>query len=408
MRALVFDLSIPKYLLARAVGPRVKGLHYGPGTCFSMRDDVPEPRRPSRAFGRLAPSLTGICGTDLGAVFFKSSTSLSAFATFPVVFGHEVLARVIDPPEGAVLREGDRVVVDPFLSCAIRGADDCPRCATGHYATCERAGAGPMKGMMIGACSELPGGFSERMIAHRTQLFRVPDGVPDEVAVLTEPLAVGVHAVLQHPPRGAERVLVIGGGMIAFGTLWALRELYPDAHVTALVMEDHQAERATRLGAHRAVRPSGEDAVQALARELGSGVLRPVLGRPFLTGGFDRVIDCIGSKQSLDDALRVTRAGGTVVLLGGAGVIPSLDWTFVWARELTVAGSLAYGWASDPRAVPAPRRRTFEITLELLAGTRRPLGELVTHTFAMADYGRALETNLDRRGTRSVKTVLTP
>lgn len=408
MRALVFDLSIPKYLLARAVGPRVKGLHYGPGTCFTLRDDVPEPRRPSRAFARLAPTHTGICGTDLGAVFFKSSASLSAFASFPVVFGHEVLARVLDHPDGAVLREGDRVVVDPFLSCAIRGAEDCPRCATGHYATCERAGTGPMKGMMVGACSELPGGFSERMLAHRTQLFRVPDAIPDEVAVLTEPLTVGVHAVLQHPPRGAERVLVIGGGVIAFGTIWALRELYPEAHVTALVMEEHQAALATRLGAHRAVRPGREDSVEALAREVGAGVLRPVLGRPFLNGGFDRVIDCIGSKQSLDDALRVTRAGGTVVLLGGAGEISSLDWTFVWARELTIAGSLAYGWAQDPRQVPTPRRRTFEITLDVLASTARPVRELVTHTFPMSEYGRALETNLDRRGTRSIKTVLTP
>lgn len=408
MRALVFDLSIPKYLLARAVGSRVRGLHYGPNTCFDLRDDVPEPRRPSRAFARLAPTHTGVCGTDLAAVFFKGSPALSAFSSFPVVFGHEVLARVLDHPDGAVLREGDRVVVDPFLSCAIRGADDCPRCATGHYASCERAGLGPLKGMMLGACAELPGGFAERMVAHRTQLFRVPDGMPDEVAVLAEPLAVGVHAALQHPPRGEERVLVIGGGMIAFATLWALRELYPAAHVTLLALEDFQLEVATGLGAHRALRPGREDVVETLARELGSPVLRPVLGRPFLAGGFDRVVDCIGSPKSLDDALRVTRAGGTVVLLGGAGVIPSLDWTFVWTRELTLAGSLAYGWARDPRTEPAPRRRTFEVTLELMASTSRPLRGLVTHAHPLAEFGRALEENLDRRGARSIKTVLTP
>jgi threonine dehydrogenase-like Zn-dependent dehydrogenase len=408
MRALVFDLSIPKYLLARTLGARVKGLHYGPGTCFTLRDDVPEPTLPSRAFARLTPTHTGLCGSDLGAVFFKSSTVLSAFASFPVVFGHEVLARVLTPPDGAVLREGDRVVVDPFLSCAIRGADECPRCAAGHYATCERAGTGPMKGMMLGACSALPGGFSERMAAHRSQLFRVPDGVADEVAVLAEPLSVGVHAVLQNPPRGAERVLVIGGGMIAFATVWALRELFPAAHVTCLALEPHQLELATRLGAHRAVRPSGEDTVETLGRELGSAVLRPTLGRPFLASGFDRVIDCIGSQTSLDDALRVARAGATLVLVGCAGVVPSLDWTFVWSRELTIAGTLAYGWAMDPRPAPAQRRRTFEITLELLTTTARPLRELVTHVLPMDRFGEALEVNLDRRGTKSIKAVLTP
>jgi threonine dehydrogenase-like Zn-dependent dehydrogenase len=144
--------------------------------------------------------------------------------------------------------------------------------------------------------------------------------------------------------------------------------------------------------------------VVALGLAIGSHVLRPVVGRPFLASGFDRVFDCIGSAQSLGDALRVTAAGGTVVLLGGAGELPKIDWTFVWAKELRVVGTLAYGY----EAFHGERRRTFEVTLELLAGTRLPLASLVTHTFALEEYGRAIETNLDRRGTRSIKTVFDP
>lgn len=407
MRALVFDLSIPKYLLARAVGPRARALHYGPGSCFDLRE-VPTPLPPSPAFAQLAPTHTGVCGSDLAAVFFKSSVTLSAFASFPVVFGHEILARVTQAPANSALREGDRVVVDPFLSCAIRGVEDCPRCTEGAYATCTRAGTGPLKGMMIGACSGLPGGFAERMIAHGSQLFRVPDALPDEVAVLTEPLTVGVHAVTRHPPRGAERVLVIGGGVIALAVIWSLRELYPDAEVTALALEPYQLELAQRLGAHRVMRPGGGDIVDDMAGALGSRVLRPTLGRPFLVDGFDRVVDCVGSRESLDDAMRLTRAGGTLVLLGCAGEIRALDWSFVWARELTIAGSLAYGWTRDPRDVAPSRQRSFSLTLDLLQSTARPLGALVTHTLPMKDYGRALEVSMDRRGARSVKAVLTP
>lgn len=407
MRALVFDLSIPKYLLARAVGPRARALHYGPGSCFDLRD-VPAPVAPSRDFAALLPTHTGVCGSDLAAVFFKSSVTLSAFASFPTVFGHEVLARVVDPPANSALRAGDRVVVDPFLSCAIRGVEGCPRCAEGSYATCERTGTGPLRGMMLGACSALPGGFSERMVAHRDQLFRVPDGVSDEVAVLTEPLTVGVHAVTRHPPRGAERVLVIGGGVIAFAVTWALRELYPDVEVTALALEDYQLDLASRLGAQRTHRPGRTDTVHDLGAALGSRVLQPTLGRPFLVGGFDRVFDCVGTRESLDDSLRLTRAGGTLVLLGCAGEIRDLDWSFVWSRELTIAGSLAYGFTDDPRVAPPSRRRTFALTLDLLTTTARPLRDLVTHTFPLERFGQALEVSLDRRGARSVKAVLTP
>ena len=407
MRALVYDFSLPRYALALALGRTVPGLYYGRGTNFDLRPDWPAPVPPSDDFATLAPTLAGICGTDLAAIFQKSSPALSAFASLPAVFGHEVLARVVAPPARSALREGDRVVVDPFLSCTVRGITSCARCRQGDYASCERAGTGPRKGMMIGACAELPGAFGDRMVAHEFQLFRVPDGLDDDRAVLTEPLSVGVHAVLRNPPRAGERVLVIGGGIIALGTAWALRELHPDVSVTLLALEDYQTEMALALGVHHALRPRGEDVVLTLARETQATVLRPMLGRPFLAGGYDQVIDCIGSQRSLDDALRVTRAGGTVVLLGGAGEITKLDWSFVWSKELTIVGSLAYGWVDAPHAAPPTRARTFAVTLELLTSTARPVGSLVTHRYPLEQFGAALEANLARRATRSIKTVFT-
>src|SRR5581483_8281693 len=100
MRALVFDLSIPKYALAKAFGGRNPRLHYGPGSCFTLRD-VPAPTPPSRNFGVLAPRLTGFCGSDLGAIYFKTAPSIEAYASLPAVFGHEVLADVVAAPEAS-------------------------------------------------------------------------------------------------------------------------------------------------------------------------------------------------------------------------------------------------------------------------------------------------------------------
>ena len=108
--------------------------------------------------------------------------------------------------------------------------------------------------------------------------------------------------------------------------------------------------------------------------------------------------------ESLDDALRVTAPGGTIVLVGAAGVVPGLDLTTLWTREIKLEGTVYYGF-EEWRGV---RARTFAITLELLQSTRRPFGDLVTHKLPLERYEECIRVNLDRRGSRSVKAVLVP
>jgi threonine dehydrogenase-like Zn-dependent dehydrogenase len=413
MRALVYDLSIAKYLLAKAIGAkRAPRLFYGPGSCFALRD-VPAPTRPTPEWSLLQPRLAGLCGSDLGAIFFKMSPAMSAVTLGSgdaAVLGHEVLADVAEvdaTSRKSGIKEGDRVVVDPVLGCEARGLAPCARCAVGENGTCLRFGSVLPKGTVLGYCPDWPGGFAESMVAHRSMLHRVPDGLADEVAVLTEPLAVAVHAVMRNVPHDGEEVLVIGGGPIAFGVVWALRELAPGARVTLFTVEDYQLPIATELGAHRAWSPrtgGGGPLLDRAAAATSSTLLRPVLGRPYLSGGFPRVFDCVGSPESLDDALRVTAPGGRLVLVGAAGVTPSLDLTFVWHREITVAGTAYYSeeeWRGG-------RARTFAVTLDLLASTRAPLAKLVTHRFPLEDYAGAIEASVQRARHRSVKAVFAP
>lgn len=413
MRALVFDLSIPKYLLARALGPKRKRLHYGPGSCFALRD-WRAPERPDRTWAELAPELVGVCGTDIGTIFFKLSPALSAISTTPCVLGHEILARIAAPPEratdaiGRKVREGDRVVVDPFVGCAARGvaeADACASCQTGHYSTCERAGTGPRKGVMLGAGKDLPGGFAERTFAHDDMLFSVENRIAGDVAVLVEPLAVAVQAIATHAPQGG-RVLVLGGGPIGLAATWALNRLRPNVEVTLASLEDFQLEHAKRLGAAHVLKPPRDlEVVEVLGLHVGSPVLRPILGRPFLAGGFDMVVECVGMPGTLEDALRVVRPRGTVVMAGCQGVVPKIDLTFVWSRELRVVGTVAYGWCDD---LEGRRRRTFDVTIDLVADDVDRLRPLITHEFPLDRYTEAIDVSVDRRGTKSVKAVLRP
>jgi threonine dehydrogenase-like Zn-dependent dehydrogenase len=118
-------------------------------------------------------------------------------------------------------------------------------------------------------------------------------------------------------------------------------------------------------------------------------------------GGFDRSFVCIGGARGMDDAMRVTRAGGTIVLLGNSSTMNGLDWTPLWLKELTVRGSLCYGAHSHA----SPERTAFDEAAALIASGRAPIRPLLTHTFPLEEYHRAIEVARDKGGEESVKVA---
>ncbi|MDY7229726.1 zinc-dependent alcohol dehydrogenase [Hyalangium rubrum] len=405
MKGLVFDLSIPKYVLAKGIGGMYPKVHYGPGSCLSLRK-LPSPTPPGPEWVRLRPLLTGLCGSDMATVFFKASPQLEPFNSFPAVLGHEILAEVTAlGPETRGVEVGQRVAVNPLLPCRLRGIHPpCKPCAAGLENGCERTADGCLAaGQMLGYQKDLPGGMGTEMVAHPSQLHLVPASVSNKAGVLVEPLAVSLHAVLKAGLKDEDRVLVIGGGPVAFAALWAIRALGHRSHVTLLATEEYQLKLARLLGADEAFRVQGDVAeAQEVARRTGARVYQPVIGPPALTGGFEVTIDCIGSAASVQDSLRYTRALGRVVLVGAAGILERVDWTTVWRNELTLLGSYVYG----PESFRGGRKHTFDLVLELLARREGPdPSVLVTHTFPLSRYREAIEANLARGRYQSVKTA---
>lgn len=415
MRAVTFDVTIPRYLLARSAG-RVSGsVIHGRLSALRLREVEP-PSLPGPRWARLEVLEAGICGTDLTTVSFAASPLMEPFGSFPAVPGHEILARVLEV--GTQVRRvelGQRVVVDPVVSCEVRGIPAeawCRSCGEGRPGTCENAGeAGPLRvngeplarGLSVGFHRSLPGGWGEQMIAHESQLFPVDDALEDHAAVLIEPLAIGVHAALGSPPDGADPVLVIGSGPIALGTVWALRATGYGGELLAQTKRDHEARLARRLGASAVVEP-GDAAREALIAT-GAQAYMPIVGpEVYSGGGFPLVFDCVGSRQSLDQALRYVAARGRIVVLGCAAQVPRLDLTFLWARELDLKGYVMYGRERFRGA----ERHTFEITQDLLLETRAPVQDLITHVYPLAEYRDALGAALNRRRSGSVKVLLDP
>lgn len=415
IRAVTFDVSIPRYLLAKSAGRVSDAFLYGMPSGVALRD-VEEPPLPGSRWVRLETILAGICGSDIANLSYAASPAMEPFGSFPAVIGHEIVARVVEIGRDVRgIEVGQRVAVDPMISCDARGrvlSEWCGSCAEGLASTCENAGeAGPetiagepmAPGLTIGYHRSLPGGWGERLIAHETQLHVVPDALSDRTAVLVEPLSIGVHAVLRSTPREGESALVIGSGPIALATVWALRASGFQGEVVAQTKRSHEAELARALGASSVVAP-GDEARAALI-ETGAQAYMPIVGpEVFSGGGFSVVYDCVGSGDSIAQALRFTSPRGRIVVLGCAAQISKLDLTFLWARELDVKGFVGYGRESWRGG----EAHTFAITMSMLVESAAPLERMIRHVFPLSQYRDGLYAAANRRKSGSIKVVLDP
>ena len=393
MLALQYVRSIPSFALVRASGgnPEVATsalsmLHFG---------DVPEPSLPAADWMRVQPSLSGICGSDLAAIGGHASLYLDPLTSYPFVPGHEVVG---------VLEDGSRVVVEPALGCLVRGIDPpCARCAEGRPGLCYNVTEGPIDvGLQTGYCADTGGGWGEVLVAHPSQVHAVPDGLSDEAAVLIEPFACCVHAALRGGATKDDVVVVVGAGTIGLLTVAAVKLFTPPRRLIAVAKHPTQRDRALKLGADQVIAPA--DTFQRIRFATGARRLDG-MDRSLLLGGADITFECVGRADSLSDAVRFTRGGGTVVAVGMPGD-EKVDWAAIWQRELTVTGAYAYG--AEPKR---KGRRTFELALEAapelhletLTGPLYPLSEYRDAIAYAMGAGRlgAVKVAFDLRGLRA-------
>jgi threonine dehydrogenase-like Zn-dependent dehydrogenase len=391
-----------------AAAGRVKGdAGWGPGGILQLADDLPVPQLP-RADGwmRLRPELAGICGSDLGLAHAKLSFVLSAiYQSQRLIPGHEIVAVVEACGPGVTgFGEGDRVVVDPVISCVHKGFDPvCRTCALGYPQACERfdqPGVVACTSPAIGFSETVGGGWGEVFVAHQSQCYAI-GSVPSRRAVLAEPMSIGLHAALRWQRQG-DRAVVIGPGTIGLGVVAALRMIHPDLDIAVVSPGAFGNAKALEAGATR-VLPAGAAAVETLATADGGRVLRPRMTTvPVLEQGVDVVLDCVGSPDTTDLAMHLLRPRGTMVLVGAAGK-QTADWSLVWHRELTVAGTVNSG--------PEPAlggRRTMAQVAEWLADPAYRIDGLVTHTFDLDRWTEGLRIASAGPAEQAVKVTLRP
>jgi threonine dehydrogenase-like Zn-dependent dehydrogenase len=368
MKALLFERKVAKFAAAAIAGRVVagRGAKHGP---LALKD-VDPPSLPGDGWVRLRPRLAGICGSDLATIDGQSSRYFEPIVSFPFTLGHEVVGDLDD---------GTRAVLVPVLHCATRGIDPpCDACRNGCINRCERIAFGHLEpGLQSGFCETTGGGWSLAMVAHESQLVRIPDDMTDEQAVIVEPTACAVHAA-RSAPHDAGPIVLVGAGALGLLTLAALRAQGDQRTIVMTAKHPDQRRWAKELGADRVVEP------RELGRAVRSETSSLMIG-DHLTGGAPTVIDCVGSEASLADSLRVVAPGGTVLVVGMPGHT-HLDLTSLWHRETALRGCYAY------------TRDDFDTALDVVRSA--DLGRLVSALYPLDRYSEAIEhaANAGARG----------
>lgn len=403
MKAIQFNLSIPRYAIGLLLG-KISPRFYWSGLTCTAYTDIPEPQLPGEEWVVVKTRLGGICGTDTSIIGLTASPYLSPLGSYPFVLGHENAGQIAQVGAAADGWEiGDRVVVEPTLWCAPRGFPDlCPSCARGEINHCERQDRGILAaGVSIGTCRDTGGSWAPYFLAHRSQLYRIPPHMSDQNALMVEPFSIGLHATLQNFPADDQRVLIIGAGTIGLCTLAALRALGSRAEITVLARHPFQGQAAEKLGATRVLKADGAGKYyEDIAAITGGNLKRTLLGEKVLFGGMDLVFECVGTRRSLDDALRLTRNQGRVILVSVSGVTRQIDWTPIFAHELQVRAAYLYHHVEP---FQGHRWKTFDLAIDLLSRGVTDLGWMVTHRFPLEEYRQALLLTYRRGNSGAIK-----
>jgi len=405
MKALQFRFSIPRYAYSKLVG-RFRPEAYWDRYSALAYTDIPEPALHTARWVRVETQLSGICGSDMSALFLKGSpdSPLTPFVSFPMVLGHEIVGRVVEVGAGVrTVQVGQRVVINPMLSCTPRGIElPCPSCQAGEFSLCRNFAEGALPpGLLIGSNRAVNGGYAPRLAVHEQQCIAVPEEVSQTHAVLTDPIAVTLRAILRHPPDERGVCLVYGCGILGLGAVACLRALYPHTQIIAVAKYDFQQRLAQQLGASAVLSPRPETRLVAeIAQLTGARLYRPMRGKPVLMGGVQRVYDCIGSAATIETSLRVCDARGTVVIIG-VDVPRRFEWSPIWFREINLTGSMAVGTEQFEGA----SFHTYEVYLRLVRNRRLNVEGLVTHQFGLQQYADAFATCAGRGSATAVKVA---
>ncbi len=323
---------------------------------IELRDEpTPTIDQPEQVLVRI--DRLGVCGSDVH-YYAQGGIGLQRVA-FPATLGHECAGTIVEVgSEVTRLKPGDRVAIDPAFACGT-----CDQCRVGRQHTCRNL-------RFMGCPGQAPGAAAELAVLPAANCLPVPDAVSLDMAVLAEPLSIGLHAVRLGEVYPAARIAILGSGPIGLSVLLCAKVQAP-CTIYATDLLESRVELARQCGADLALNASQADAVATIAQH-----------EPF---GLDLVFECSGDPACMDHAAALLTPGGTLVQVG----IPpaprvEIDPHAFRVKELSVRN------VRRQKGCVAP-------VIRMMAEGHIDAAPLVTHHFPLSQIGDAFELVADYR-----------
>jgi L-iditol 2-dehydrogenase len=313
--------------------------------------EVPEPRLTHPDWVLVRIDRVGVCGSDVH--YYTEGGIGDQILHYPASVGHECSGTIVAIGANvASLKVGDRVAIDPAISCG-----KCDQCRSGRPNTCRKL-------QFLGSPGEAPGALAEFGVLPAENCFLVPETLSLDQAALAEPLSIGLHAVRLADLRPGVRFAITGAGPIGLSVLLCAKALVEGtAYVTDRL--DSRLATARQCGAHWTANAGRDDVAAAIAER-----------EPY---GLDVVFECSGDMACVDQAMTLLAPGGTLVLVG----IPSqrrvsFDIHVMRRKELTFKNVRR-------------QRHCLAQVVELIAAGRIDPDPLLTHHFPLERIREAFE-----------------
>ncbi|WP_181276239.1 zinc-dependent alcohol dehydrogenase [Brevibacterium oceani] len=296
-----------------------------------------------------------LCGTDLHIFEDDYTTEL------PLIQGHEIVGTVTalgDGARGTGVTLGDRVAIDPLISCG-----ECRACRRGRGNVCPEL-------VVLGCYCD--GGFAEYLSVPTDRLHLLPAGLPPELGPIAEPAAISLEAVRRGRAVAEDTVLVLGAGPIGLLATLALHDL--GARVITADTVPERLTMATAMGSEATllIDPNAAFPAAELDRFIGTAADGP-----------DLVIEATGVPSSLENALRAVAPAGRVVQVGISTHPTAFPLNIIPFKEVDLLGS-----RNSQGLMPE--------ALALIDRHAAAVRELITHRFDLGDLDTAFATMSDR------------
>lgn len=318
--------------------------------------DIQEPKVAPGSV-KVAVKYCGICGSDIPRVL------KGACHSFPQVLGHEfsgVVSEISDDVRG--FHVGDHVVGVPLIPC-----HQCEDCRNGNYSLCKNYS-------FVG--SRQQGGMAEYVVVPESNVYRIENSVPLDLAALFEPSTVALHGIMinSYKPTPKDKILVVGAGTIALFTIqWC--KLLGGQHITALIRNKERKSIVLKYGADRVI--------SSLDEGYGDDAMDISDGR-----GFNYIFDAAGTDVTIKDCYKLAANKAHICLIGtptNSVEFSVKEWELMNRKEFYLTGS----WMSYSGPFPG---KEWKMTAESMADGRLIIDDdLIYKTYPLSDVKEAFK-----------------